>query len=67
VFEVIDAAFAQRRKTLRGALANWAGSPSDAEAVVRAAGIDPQQRGEQLSIDDFIRIAQERFRHRLDQ
>ena len=67
VFEVIDAAFAQRRKTLRGALANWAGSPNNAEAVVRAAGVDPQQRGEQLSIDDFIRIAQEHIQHRLGQ
>ena len=56
-FAVIDAAFSQRRKTLRGALAAWAGSAADAEAVLRAAGIDPALRGEALSVADFARIA----------
>lgn len=56
-FEVIDGAFAQRRKTLRQALANWAGSPAQAEEFLRAAGIDPQLRGEQLTIDQFVAIA----------
>ena len=41
VFAVIDAAFGQRRKTLRAALAAWAGSPAEAERVLRAAGVDP--------------------------
>src|SRR5690625_1095465 len=41
VFTCIDAAFAQRRKTLRAALANWAGSASEAEQILRRAGIDP--------------------------
>ncbi|MDQ1463429.1 MAG: rRNA (adenine1518-N6/adenine1519-N6)-dimethyltransferase, partial [Actinomycetota bacterium] len=41
VFAVIDAAFGQRRKTLRAALASWAGSPAAAETALRAAGIDP--------------------------
>ena len=45
VFAVVDAAFGQRRKTLRAALAGWAGSPAAAEAALRAAGIDPGARG----------------------
>jgi len=56
-FAVIDAAFSQRRKTLRAALAAWAGSPAAAEAVLRAAGVDPALRGEALGISDFARIA----------
>ena len=57
VFTVVDAAFAQRRKTLRAALADWAGSPAAAEQLLRAAGIDPRARGEQLSVDEFAGIA----------
>jgi 16S rRNA (adenine1518-N6/adenine1519-N6)-dimethyltransferase len=57
VFAVIDAAFAQRRKTLRAALAAWAGSPAAAEDALRRAGIDPRTRGEQLDIAAFARIA----------
>jgi len=56
-FAVIDEAFAQRRKTLRQALANWAGSPALAEIALTEAGIDPIQRGEALTILDFLRIA----------
>ena len=57
VFAVVDAAFAQRRKTLRAALGGWAGSPARAEEVLRAAGVDPSLRGEVLGIEDFARIA----------
>jgi 16S rRNA (adenine1518-N6/adenine1519-N6)-dimethyltransferase len=57
VFAVIDAAFAQRRKTLRAALAGWAGSAPEAERRLRAAGIDPGLRGEALGIAEFARIA----------
>jgi 16S rRNA (adenine1518-N6/adenine1519-N6)-dimethyltransferase len=57
VFAVVDAAFGQRRKTLRSALAGWAGSPARAEAVLRAAGVDPGLRGEALGVTDFARIA----------
>ena len=57
VFAVIDAAFAQRRKTLRSALADWAGSADAAEAVLRTAGIDPKERGERLGIEAFARLA----------
>jgi 16S rRNA (adenine1518-N6/adenine1519-N6)-dimethyltransferase len=60
VFACIDAAFAQRRKTLRAALAGWAGSAVNAEAALRAAGIDPQTRGEQLDIAAFAAIAASR-------
>lgn len=58
VFEVIDAAFAQRRKTLRAGLSGWAGTPSRAERLLRAAGVDPAARGEQLGVADFARIAE---------
>ncbi|SEJ36653.1 16S rRNA (adenine1518-N6/adenine1519-N6)-dimethyltransferase [Demequina mangrovi] len=58
VFAVIDAAFAQRRKALRGALAGIAGSPAAAEAALRAAGIEPLTRGEKLAIEDFTHIAE---------
>ena len=58
VFAVVDAAFAQRRKMLRSALAGLAGSASAASAAVSAAGLDPQQRGEQLTVADFARIAE---------
>ncbi|MGB3829750.1 MAG: 16S rRNA (adenine(1518)-N(6)/adenine(1519)-N(6))-dimethyltransferase RsmA [Ornithinimicrobium sp.] len=57
VFTVIDAAFAQRRKTLRAALAGWAGSAARAEEILRAAGVDPGARGERLAVADFAAIA----------
>jgi 16S rRNA (adenine1518-N6/adenine1519-N6)-dimethyltransferase len=57
VFSVIDAAFAQRRKMLRPALANWAGSAANAEDILRTAGIDPTARGETLTITQFAQIA----------
>ncbi len=60
VFAVVDSAFAQRRKTLRAALAGWAGSPAAAETALRAAGVDPSARGEQLDVTEFARIAEHR-------
>ncbi|MDD7917791.1 16S rRNA (adenine(1518)-N(6)/adenine(1519)-N(6))-dimethyltransferase RsmA [Actinomycetospora callitridis] len=57
VFAVVDAAFAQRRKSLRAALAGWAGSAPAAEAVLRAAGVDPGARGEALDVAAFTAIA----------
>ena len=56
VFQLIDAAFAQRRKMLRAALAGIFGSSAAAEAVLVAAGIDPTLRGETLLIDSFVAI-----------
>ena len=60
VFEAVDAAFAQRRKTLRSALAGWAGSAPAAEAALRAAGVDPGARGETLTVEEFARLAEHR-------
>jgi 16S rRNA (adenine1518-N6/adenine1519-N6)-dimethyltransferase len=57
VFAVIDAAFQQRRKTLRAALAGWAGSAAAAERLLRAAGLDPGARGESLDVGEFARLA----------
>jgi 16S rRNA (adenine1518-N6/adenine1519-N6)-dimethyltransferase len=57
---VIDAAFGQRRKTLRAALASWAGGAQQAERALRAAGVDPAARGESLTITEFARIAEAR-------
>lgn len=57
VFAVIDAAFAQRRKMLRAALAGWAGSASAATRIIEAAGVDPTERGERLTIEQFAAIA----------
>ncbi|MET7505873.1 16S rRNA (adenine(1518)-N(6)/adenine(1519)-N(6))-dimethyltransferase RsmA [Streptomyces albidoflavus] len=58
VFAVVDAAFAQRRKTLRAALAGWAGSAAAAEAALVAAGVSPQARGESLTVEEFAAIAE---------
>ncbi len=57
VFALVDAAFGQRRKTLRAALAGWAGSAPEAERLLRSAGIDPGTRGEALSVAQFARLA----------
>jgi len=57
VFAVIDAAFRQRRKTLRAALASWAGSAPEAERLLRTAGLDPGARGESLDVAQFARLA----------
>jgi 16S rRNA (adenine1518-N6/adenine1519-N6)-dimethyltransferase len=56
-FALVDAAFAQRRKTLRAALASSFGSPAAAEAALVGADIDPGARGEQLTVADFARLA----------
>ena len=57
-FDAVDAGFSQRRKTLRQALADWAGSPAQAEAILLAAEVSPQARAEELNVHDFLRIAQ---------
>ncbi|NLF04037.1 MAG: 16S rRNA (adenine(1518)-N(6)/adenine(1519)-N(6))-dimethyltransferase RsmA [Actinomycetales bacterium] len=58
VFTVVDAAFAQRRKMLRSALAGLAGSSAAAQSALEAAGVDPQARGERLDVADFARVAE---------
>jgi 16S rRNA (adenine1518-N6/adenine1519-N6)-dimethyltransferase len=62
VFRVVDAAFGQRRKMLRSALSELAGSSAAASAAVVAAGLDPQLRGEMLSIHEFAGIAEQLYR-----
>jgi 16S rRNA (adenine1518-N6/adenine1519-N6)-dimethyltransferase len=61
VFAVVDAAFRQRRKTLRAALSGWAGSAPEAERLLRAAGLEPGARGESLDITEFARLAASRL------
>jgi 16S rRNA (adenine1518-N6/adenine1519-N6)-dimethyltransferase len=56
-FAIIDAAFAQRRKMLRSALAPLYGSSSAAEAILLRSGIDPTLRGEALDVSSFCSIA----------
>jgi 16S rRNA (adenine1518-N6/adenine1519-N6)-dimethyltransferase len=58
VFAVVDAAFAQRRKMLRSALAGIAGSSEAAIEALTQAGVAPEARGERLAIEDFARVAQ---------
>ncbi|WP_308607115.1 16S rRNA (adenine(1518)-N(6)/adenine(1519)-N(6))-dimethyltransferase RsmA [uncultured Corynebacterium sp.] len=58
LFALIDASFAQRRKTLRAALAGFYGSAVAAEEALRAADIDPRLRGEKLGVEDFVRLAE---------
>ncbi|MGB5809825.1 MAG: 16S rRNA (adenine(1518)-N(6)/adenine(1519)-N(6))-dimethyltransferase RsmA [Polyangiales bacterium] len=53
---VVRAAFHTRRKTLRNALRQL-GSPAHADATLEASEIDPQRRGESLSIAEFARLA----------
>lgn len=59
VFAVVDAAFAQRRKMLRSALAGTFGSSDAAARALTAAGVDPTARGETLDVTDFARIAEQ--------
>ncbi|MBO0839521.1 MAG: 16S rRNA (adenine(1518)-N(6)/adenine(1519)-N(6))-dimethyltransferase RsmA [Sciscionella sp.] len=58
LFSLVDGAFQQRRKTLRAALAEWAGSVDASTRLLDAAGIASTARGEQLSVDDFVRLAE---------
>lgn len=64
LFEVVDAAFAQRRKMLRSALSSWAGSAAQADRILRDAGVDPTARGESLAVGEFAGIARAGSAHR---
>ncbi|MBU6213548.1 MAG: 16S rRNA (adenine(1518)-N(6)/adenine(1519)-N(6))-dimethyltransferase RsmA [Actinomycetales bacterium] len=57
VFSLVDAGFAQRRKTLRSALAAILGGADAAADTLTRAGIDPGSRAEVLSVDDWARLA----------
>lgn len=58
VFALIDTAFAQRRKTVRNAFLEWAGSGNASAELLLAASIDPARRGETLTVADFVRLLQ---------
>jgi 16S rRNA (adenine1518-N6/adenine1519-N6)-dimethyltransferase len=57
VFELVDAAFQQRRKMLRQSLSGVYGSSAAASEALEAAGLPPTERGEQLTVDDFLALA----------
>lgn len=65
VFTVVDAAFAQRRKTLRAALSDWAGSGAVAQEILTEAGVDPAERGEKLDVHQFAAIAAAGVKHHI--
>lgn len=59
-FELVNSAFAGRRKMLRQSLQGVLGIPTSAEAAsvaIARAGIDPTLRAEQLDIGQFLSIA----------
>jgi 16S rRNA (adenine1518-N6/adenine1519-N6)-dimethyltransferase len=58
VFNLIDIAFGQRRKTSRNAFVEWAGSGNESASRLLAASIDPARRGETLTVDEFVRLYQ---------
>ena len=58
VFNLVDIAFAQRRKTVRNAFLEWAGSGNESAERLLSASIDPARRGETLTVADFVRLLQ---------
>lgn len=65
-FQVIKAAFGQRRKTLKNALAGSALRISARQAgdALTAAGIDPKRRAETLSVEEFVALSNALYRGR---
>lgn len=57
VATLIDAAFAQRRKTIRNSMAANGFNKEELDVAFAAAGIDSRARAEVLSVDDFSRLA----------
>ena len=58
VFDLVDHAFATRRKMVRGALSGLLGADR-VNDVITAAGLSPEARGEQWTLDDFVALARE--------
>jgi 16S rRNA (adenine1518-N6/adenine1519-N6)-dimethyltransferase len=58
LWTVVDAGFAERRKTVRNALRRLGVDGQDADDLLEAAGVDPSARAETLSLQDFARIAE---------
>jgi len=56
LFDLVDIAFGQRRKTSRNVFADWAGSGNASAEMLLAASIDPARRGETLTVADFVRF-----------
>ena len=56
LFKLIRACFIQRRKTIRNSLAVVYGKEA-AEELLRALKIDPRLRAEDLSLEDYVRLA----------
>ena len=59
-FELVDAAFQQRRKMLRQALSGVLGGSIGASATLEAAGVAPTARGEELTVADFLAVTRAR-------
>jgi len=62
LFKLVRAGFGKRRKTLRNALGALFDDPDRAAAILRRAGLPPSTRAEQLSLDDWMRLAEETAR-----
>ena len=58
LWRVVDAAFAQRRKTIRSAVLRLGVERGRADDLLAACGVSPRARGEQLALEDFARIAE---------
>jgi len=58
VFDLVDHAFATRRKMVRGALSGLLGADR-VNDVITAAGLSPEARGEQWTLEDFVALGRE--------
>jgi len=58
LFRVVDAGFAERRKTMRAALRRLGLTTEEADAVLAGCGVAPNARAEELSLQDFARVAE---------
>lgn len=61
LFSLTRAAFAQRRKTLRNSLSGVAGGPVAAEDALRAVGVVPTARPEELGIEEWLALERQLF------
>ena len=58
-FEMVKACFQQRRKTIANNMGKWIKDKMQAEQILRAAGIDPETRAQQLGLEEFIKLFDE--------
>jgi 16S rRNA (adenine1518-N6/adenine1519-N6)-dimethyltransferase len=59
LWRMVDAGFAERRKAIRSAVVRLGVDPGRADDLLRASAVDPRARAEQLSLEDFARLAGE--------